>query len=191
MSKILFLLIFSTTKETIRVSCLSLRKAIQILSLITNFLFLFYTLYQFLSSNIESFVIYSLLSILLIISTIYLINSSYDFNFRKAYIGYVILCVIMITNWFIIFLNSCMMAFGIIFFHFMNLSDLLIFLFLSIWQFYYIWIAYNYTTQLQKGNDALCDGQDFSKYIENFASSFDNSFNNSSISRDNRNISLR
>jgi len=190
MSKILFLLIFSPTRETIRVCCLSLRKAVQIFSIVTVFLFILYTLYHFLSSNIESLVIYAILSILLFISTIYIINSSFDFNFKKAYIGYVMLCLIMIANWCIIFINSCMMAFGIIFFHFMNFSDLLLFLSLSLWELYYIWITYNYTHHLQKGNDALIDGQDFCRYVENFASSVDNSIN-SSISIENRNINMR
>jgi hypothetical protein len=188
MSNILFLLLFSPTKEIKTTLFMSLRKAVQILSCITISIITIYFLYELLTNQYDWFVLGRsiFLCLISIISGISLLHSARTYQFKYSFWGYVALCYGFLLHLFVIFANSCLLAFGIKFYHFYDEVDFLFFVFLTFWEFYYIWIVYNYTKQLEKGNDALVDGQNFDTYVVNFASSADSSINN--ISR--RDISM-
>jgi hypothetical protein len=188
MSNILFLLLFSPTKEIKRTLFMSLRKAVQILSYITIAIITIYFFYELLTNQYDWFVLGRCIffCIINIFSGVALLYSAKTYQFKYSFWGYVVLCYGFLLNLFVIFANSCLLAFGIKFYHFYDEIDFVFFIFLTLWEFYYIWIAYNYTIQLEKGIDALVDGENFDTYVVNFASSAESSINN--ISR--RDISM-
>jgi hypothetical protein len=168
---------------------MSLRKAVQILTYITIAIITIYFTYELFTAQYDMFVLGRSIFFCFvnIVSGIALLYSTKSFNFKFSYWGYIALCFGFILHLFVIFANSCLLAFGIKFYHFYDKIDFVFFMILTIWEFYYIWIVYNYTKQLEKGNDALVDGQNFNTYVVNFASSVDSSINN--ISRRDINMS--
>ena len=167
---------------------MSLRKAVQILTCLTIAIISIYFIYELFTNQYDWFVLGRSLFFCAInvIAGIALLYSAKSFEFRYSYWGYVALCYGFILHLFVIFANSCLLAFGIKFYHFYDEFDFGFFMILTVWEFYYIWIVYNYTRELEKGNDALVDGQNYNTYVVNFASSVDSSINN--ISR--RDISM-
>jgi hypothetical protein len=175
-----FLLIFSPTpKNKNCCGCFSLKTANQLLPLF-SFSLLSFGLYLDIKYRTDT-LMYILFKHffydgLIIISGIYMYNSTLVLNYKKAYIGLVLLNLSFYLHFIILLINFILSTnfTSINYYKMMNSPTRISFTVLQIlyiiYEVFYIWIAYCYTKHLQQGNDALVDGQNFNRYIENLAS---------------------
>jgi hypothetical protein len=175
-------LFFFTPKTELKKAFLgiSLKKGVQILTILT---FAFLGLYMFIDlifTNFDGFAIIkdSILVVFNIIAGALLLMSTFSLNLKNSRRGYFVLCFTFCFHILIVFGNALFIAFGYRIYNFVKPSGLLFFTLLTVYEFYYLWIVYNYTNQLERGNDALVDGFNFNRYVENFGSA-DNSFRSS------------
>ena len=102
-----------------------------------------------------------------------MVKSLYQFEYKKAYIGnlsityaFVLhLIILMINIFFHSQFSSLSLPFAFTYFDFVILN--LVYL---VYECAVAWICYSYTKNLGDGNDALVDGMNFDRYIENFGS---------------------
>lgn len=140
----------------------------------------------------------------------FLLKSTNTFSYRHAKKGLIILNlsiflhILLLIMKFIIFFNfqSKISFFNFPFLKFSDHSEYYELFYIGI-QMYFYHIGFSYTTQLSFGNDALVDGQEFDKYIENLAmgnsddksrisdNSFNNKMNFNYISNENINYNQR
>jgi hypothetical protein len=177
----LFLFFFKPRREEKRAfNNISLKQGVQILTITTLLILTVYFIADLIFTDFDLFAIIknSILSFLNIVAGAFLFISTFRLNLKNAKRGYYILSFSFILHVMVIFTNSCMLAVGLKIYNFVNWECLMFFTLLSAYELYYLWIVYNYTSHLSKGNDALVDGFNFDKFVENFGSA-NNSFSSS------------
>jgi hypothetical protein len=156
---------------------ISLKTGVQILTLLTSGLLVVYMLLDLVITNFDLFAIVkdSILSSLNVLSGGFLFLSTFGLNTPNARRGYLVLSLSFMLHIAVLFVHSCLLPFG---YRVFNNLGLVFFTLLTVYELYYLWIVYGYTLQLVKGNDALVDGYNFNRYVENFGSA-ENSFRSS------------
>jgi hypothetical protein len=117
-------------------------------------------------------------SILNFISFVFMVKSLYQFDYKKAYIGNLSIVWAFIFHIILFIINFLFqLNFSSINLKFLNYKKLSNFIEFTLPNFIYLifellvtWICYSYTKNLSDGNDALVDGQNFDRYIENLGS---------------------
>jgi hypothetical protein len=117
-------------------------------------------------------------SILNFISFVFMVKSLYQFDYKKAYIGNISIVWAFIFHIILFIINFLFqLNFSSINLKFLNYKKLSNFIEFTLPNFIYLifellvtWICYSYTKNLSDGNDALVDGQNFDRYIENLGS---------------------
>ena len=105
-------------------------------------------------------------------------KSLYQFDYKKAYIGNLSIVWAFIFHIILFIINFLFkLNFSSINLKFLNFKTLTNFIQFTLPNFIYLlfellvtWICYSYTKNLSDGNDALVDGQNFDRYIENLGS---------------------
>ena len=175
---------------------LSLRKGIHYL-LFLSYIYLIFFLITGLSSSIntlEVIIKFSIYSTLNFISFNNFVNSTKNFFYKDAqkalyFLNISIILHLIVFGFKILVFYFCKLKFSFLIFELNNAFDHseyyeLLFL---IFEFYFYYIGYSYTEQLCQGNDALVDGQEYDKYIEDFGNHSDirSSRSDNSIKRNN------
>jgi hypothetical protein len=155
----------------------SLKHGIQLLSLLTIVVLTGFTALELIITENDLFTIIKggILNLSNLIGAIMLLASTFHLKLAMAVVGNYILSASFILQTLVIFVNACMLSFGYKMYNYSSSLSLIFFTLLSAYEIYYLWIIYGYISQLKKGNDALVDGFNFNRYVENF----DNSFNSS------------
>jgi hypothetical protein len=117
-------------------------------------------------------------SILNFISFVYMVKSLYQFEYKKAYLGNLSIIWAFIFHIILFIINFLFqLNFSSINLKYLNYKKLSNFIEFTLPNFIYLifellvtWICYSYTKNLSDGNDALVDGQNFDRYIENLGS---------------------
>ena len=107
-----------------------------------------------------------------------MVKSLYQFDYKKAYIGNLSIVWAFIFHIILFIINFLFkLNFSSINLKFLNFKTLTNFIQFTLPNFIYLlfellvtWICYSYTKNLSDGNDALVDGQNFDRYIENLGS---------------------
>ena len=107
-----------------------------------------------------------------------MVKSLYQFDYKKAYIGNLSIIWAFIFHIILFIINFLFkLNFSSINLKFLNFKTLTNFIQFTLPNFIYLlfellvtWICYSYTKNLSDGNDALVDGQNFDRYIENLGS---------------------
>ena len=107
-----------------------------------------------------------------------MVKSLYQFDYKKAYIGNLSIVWAFIFHIILFIINFLFqLNFSSINLKFLNYKKLSNFIEFTLPNFIYLifellvtWICYSYTKNLSDGNDALVDGQNFDRYIENLGS---------------------
>ena len=132
-------------------------------------------------SQLKYFFIFSISPsrrILNFISFVFMVKSLYQFDYKKAYIGNLSIIWAFIFHIILFIINFLFkLNFSSINLKFLNFKTLTNFIQFTLPNFIYLlfellvtWICYSYTKNLSDGNDALVDGQNFDRYIENLGS---------------------
>ena len=114
-------------------------------------------------------------------SFVYIVKSAHQFEYKKAYIGNIAIVLSFGLHLILFLFNTLFsMNFSSIELSMINTSHLGMstrFLSFTLPNFIYLvfeltvtWVSYSYTRNLSEGKDALVDGQNFDRYIEDFGS---------------------
>ena len=181
MSQLKYFFIFTIAPSRRIFNYFSLKNSCIFTTFSTCFIFGYFFLMNFI--NIKENIILIIFkhlsfSILNFISFVYMVKSLYQFDYKKAYIGnlsivwaFILHIILFIIN-FVFSFNLSSINFDLL--NFKNLSYFFQFTFPNliylIYELEVTWICYSYTKNLSDGNDALVDGQNFDRYIENLGS---------------------
>ena len=184
MSQLKYFYIFPLAPSRNALNVLSLKNASVISTFIPVCLFSFLFVIDLFSHDdniiilIFKHVTYSICNF---ISFVYIVKSLHQFEYKKAYIGNMSLIfafglhlvLFIINSLFNISISPIKMGFVS---HFVS-TNLYRFASFTLPNFLYIvfelcstWFVYSYARNLSEGNDALVDGQNFDRYIEDFGS---------------------
>ena len=187
----------------------SLKKACIFSTFFSCFLFSFFFIVNIMNvkENIILIIFKHLIfSILNFISFVYMVKSLYQFDYKKAYIGNLSIIWAFIFHIILFIINILFSlnysSINLEYFNYKNSSKFTKFILPNfiylLFELLVTWICYSYTKNLSDGNDALVDGQNFDRYIENLGSdsqskdfnSGDNfNFNNRSEYKENESVS--
>lgn len=178
MKKVKFLFIFN--KENYKKDCFwgkSLRKGVQYFLCISYlYLILFFFLGIFLQENLLftsiKILVYSLLDFL---NLHFFLKSTNSFSFKQAKFGLDLLNFSIIWHIILFTLKTILFLMTFHKFSFLDFKTKTIEDHSEIYELFYLCvqfgfynILFSYTMQLSEGNDALVDGQEFNRYVENF-----------------------
>ncbi len=181
MSQLKYFFIFSISPSRRILNYFSLKNSCIFTTFSTCFIFGFFFIMNFI--NIKENIILIIFkhlsfSILNFISFVFMVKSLYQFDYKKAYIGNLSIVWAFIFHIILFIINFLFqLNFSSINLKFLNYKKLSNFIEFTLPNFIYLifellvtWICYSYTKNLSDGNDALVDGQNFDRYIENLGS---------------------
>ena len=181
MSQLKYFFIFPLEPSRRSFKYFSLKKSCIFSTFFSCFLFCFFFIINLINKNENIILIilkHSIFSLLNFTSFVFMVKSLYQFDYKKAYIGnlsivwaFILHIILFIIN-FVFSFNLSSINFDLL--NFKNLSYFFQFTFPNliylIYELEVTWICYSYTKNLSDGNDALVDGQNFDRYIENLGS---------------------
>jgi cytochrome c oxidase subunit IV len=183
MSNLKFFFIFPIKPDRSTVHICSLKKgSVALLFILVSSLTTFFILdlkYSNDSSLMYILAKHFIYSFLNFVSFVYIIKSTGEMSYREAYFGNLAINWSFIIHLGILAINLIFSAnFTAVSLHYIEWKELhwiygilvpqIVFLVVELFT---AWICYSYTKNVGMGNDALADGQNFDRYVENLASS--------------------